>query len=369
MAITIDQFLRDLTERRLLSGEEASAFRRKFVPSANDALAATGNNVAANGSSSKTMTKTAPTSSPLILCNCLLKERIQDDQNHLIFLAQHLQNNASVSLHVLRPQEAKANTPISSTAPGKTVEPFPNSPPQGILDVGRHGELVCVCCQTIEAESLHEIVQQYEQLPLELATESLLQTVKTLEQLQNRGLQLNTISADQLLLDEDGHIHLTGRNPATFLTTPRSDSDELPIPTPRLLEALGTLYLFLQTGDSDAPSSMGDEAEAGNKSTQLVSGRLMGSRGLPRYESWEELIRDLESLLKGQELSLPASQSREPLPQSLSPEPKPATPTPASAPAHDSASPSKWGILVGLALVGLALVVGLVIAAVTKLLN
>lgn len=356
MAITIDQFLRDLTERRILSGEEASAVRQELAPTDDrSASAATNRREAKNGSASHTATQTVsvPDSSPLVLCNCLVKERIQDFDNHLIFRAQHLQKDATVSLHILVPRGSMAIDPNPDSVDGASDEKVAQSSASvAILDVGRHGDMMCVCCQPIEAESLLEVVQQYEKLPWELATESLLETVKTLARLQSQGLQLESISPEQLLLDEEGQVHLTGQNLATTLRHATSPMEGSPPPTIPLFESLGALYLFLQTGQSAAPSGKWSEDEAGSKSAALIYQRLTRTNGMACYESWTGLIHDLESLLAGQELLSPALQTVEPTPTPI-PEPAGiAAQTAEKLPTDSETSSSRQGLVIGLVLLG-----------------
>ncbi len=180
---------------------------------------------------------------------------------------------------------------------------------KGITDVGRHGEMVCVCSQSLEAETLEQLVRQNGTLPLELATETLLQTAKTLQKLQEQGLSLHKVSPEWLLLDEDGQVHLMG-NSATesLLSAICHCSDQAP-PIPGLYESLGQLYAFLQTGQTDLPFA---EDTAFAQSAKQVQARLLEPDDAARYRDWNELIRDLECLLAGQPISPPAGRTEVP---------------------------------------------------------
>lgn len=304
MAITIDEFLRDLTERQLLSSEEAHAVRRRIEPGTIPAEPST----------------TLANSARLVLCDSVIQTKLQADENFLIFDALRIRDESPVTIHVLVPgqgRESQAPARLNGSA-SQTKEP--SSRPQGIADVGRHGEMICVCCEALEGETLEQVVSQNGSLPLELATETLLQTAKTLKRLEERGLSIGEISPDVLLLDNDGRIHLMGQHLARVSRSgPCQCGGENS--AKRLHPSLGKLYAYLQTArpwNADSPSEMALPADGPSgqallyRSARVVFSRLMEQGAGPHYPGWDDLIRDLECLLSGREISIPVeSKSRD----------------------------------------------------------
>ncbi len=306
MAITIDQFLRELTERRFLSGEEEPAFRLQLTNNARERTSKDSDTIPQQNGS-----RTAMEISPLILCKSQVLEKLQEDASGLVFAANRLADDAEVAIHVLSPQGTQFEDPTAETV----HEDSPQAPlplPRGIVDVGRHGEMLCVCSQSLEAETLEEVIIGHGPLPVELASDTLLQTVRLLDRMQQQGLVLETISPDQLLLDEAGCVHLTGHQPAQFLSSSHCGCEETSSSPDRLFNSLGVLYEFLQTGQTAADDSFrepltGNEQESFSRSAELVGHRLLEREAAPKYPTWGKLIEDLETLLKGEEVSLPQS--------------------------------------------------------------
>lgn len=301
MAITIDQFLRDLSESQGLSDEELSAFRRELAALAPESAA--DRSGPKNGSPSGSLTKTE--AAPLVLCDCLVREKVEGGADHWVFAGLRLEDDAPVTIHLLVPEEEagpKSARPSRNGAPQKAG--IVARGPVRITRVGRCGEMVCLCCESIQAESLSDLVDQHGYLPLELATETLLEVVRTLKEIQNLGLELQSVSADQLLLDDDGRIHVSGHEPASLQLT-SAWTNEAALPSTRLLASLGELYEFLQTGGKADSIADQDSAPAVFASSRIVSSRLAMKNGSLAYKRWEELLRDLEALRDGGEVSGP----------------------------------------------------------------
>ncbi len=315
MAITIDQFLQDLTERQLLSLEEAHAVRRRMTsPLAECAATRTGTERREPGTIPAEVSTSVAHPARLILCGSVIKDKLQADENSLVFNALRLSDESPVTIHVLVPGQ-KPESPVPSARQNGSAfagkEPASRS--LGIVDVGRHGEVVCVCCKPLDGETLEQLVSQNGTLPLELATETLLQTARTLKRLQDQGLCIGEISPDVLLLDEDGRVHLMGQHLARIerstLCHCSGDSS-----ANRLHQSLGQLYAYLQTArvwNADSSSEMNLPSEGTSapmllhRSAKRVFSRLMGREVESHYPGWEELLLDLESMLRGQELSMP----------------------------------------------------------------
>lgn len=307
MAITIDQFLHDLTERRALSGEELSAVRRELTAHAREPASDLAPNRGETSSESSGQASTATATAPLVLCDCFITERIHDEADHLIFQARRIEDDSPVTLHVFMPGGGDEFEPF---APSRTPESQP-AIFMGIVNVERQGEMICVCCETIESDTLEDIVREYDRLPLDLATETLLQTVYALKRWQERGLKLAAVSPEQLLLDDDGRIHLAGESPSGRIAEPWRLIDEPIPPSVDLLQSLGRLYDYLQWGKAgrSAEDSNGEAEGVSVSAATVVRERLLGKAGAGRYDGWDDLIRDLETLLEGGE----ASPSRESL--------------------------------------------------------
>jgi hypothetical protein len=346
MAITIDQFLRDLTERELLSPEEAQTVRGQLSANVPESAA-----LRAGSDQADAVTVMTPAS--LVLCDCLVRDKLRDDGHQLIFNAQSLSDDSAVTIHLLIPENGAEKSRLNG-APANAGE---TSRPRAVTGVARHGEMVFICCKSLEAETLEQLVLQNGALPLELATETLLQTARTLNRLQEQGLFLQEVSPELLLLDEDGHVHLTGGSPHPFL---KSDTRRSRAESPyRLHESLGQLYLFLLSGRAATKSaspdlawflhSAGDEEAADghrSQSAQRVYARLMDRDAGFGYNNFGELIQDLASLQAGQE-SPAAASSAEAVPAS-----KPAS-------SAESSRPTARWVVAALVLVGAIVVMAL----------
>lgn len=354
MAITIDQFLHDLTERRALSGEELSAVRRELTAQARDPASDVAPDRGETSSESPGQSSTATATAPLVLCDCFINEKIHDEAEHLIFRARRIEDDSPVTLHVFMPGGGDAFEPFTAS---RTPESQPANF-MGIVKLERQGEMICVCCETIESDTLEDIVREYERLPLDLATETLLQTVYALKHWHERGLKLAAVSPEQLLLDDDGRIHLAGESSSGRIAEPWRLIDEPIPPSVDLLQSLGRLYDYLQWGK--AGCSAGDsDGEAGGVSVSVatvVRDRLLGKADAGRYDGWDHLIRELETLLEGENAS--------PTEDSLSshdadeietpPKPEPAGQT--IAPPSET-SPRRWLVLAFALLAGVILAV------------
>jgi hypothetical protein len=344
MAITIDQFLRDLTERELLSAEEAHAVRRELTANAPKRAGA---DQSERGSTSPGSSTGLADVGSLILCDCLIQDKLQDEEQQLIFHAQRLKDDSAVTIQVLLPGIGEGSTAGPARLNGSAAKAGSASAlSKGITDVGRHGEMVFVCCEDLEAETLEQVVLQNGTLPLELATETLLQTARTLKRLQEQGLSLHEVTPELLLLDEDGKVHLTGNHHAEPLRSTICQCAEHDPPIPRLFESLGKLFAFLQTGEMDAISSL-------SPSVKRVYLRLLSREGSQGYNRWDELIQDLESLLDGRDLSAP---------DELAPAERtePISSAAATTPAATSNHALRWGI-------ALALFAAVIVAIITAL--
>jgi hypothetical protein len=172
--------------------------------------------------------------------------------------------------------------------------------------------MLCLCCESIEAETLEELVLQHDGLPLELATETLLGIVQTLKEIQSRGLELMSVSADQLLLDEDGRVHLSGRDPAGIDFASGRQANQQALPSTRLLASLGELFEFLQTGGKSVSAEEQASSARLELSARVVSDRLLMRDATLGYKRWEELLRDLEALQEGRELAEASKSERRP---------------------------------------------------------
>lgn len=319
MAITIDQFLHDLTERQLLSQEEAHAVRRRMaLPLSGCASSYGGAERMEPGPIPAEPATTLANPARLVLCDAVIQNKLQADGNHLVFSALRIRDKSPVTIHVLVPGqnvESSLGSPKLNGAASVSKEHPPR--PQGIADVGRHGEMICVCCESLDGETLEQVVSQNGTLPLELATETLLQTARTLKRLEERGLSIREISPDVLLLDEDGRIHVMGQQLARLFKTDHCHCGT-EASAKGLHHSLGKLYAYLQTAhvwttesssEKTWPSDAAKAAPVLNRSAKLVFHRLLGQETVSHYPGWEELIRDLETMLRGQELSQPAAAS------------------------------------------------------------
>jgi len=172
--------------------------------------------------------------------------------------------------------------------------------------VERQGEMICVCCETIESDTLEDIVREHERLPLDLATETLLQTVYALKRWQDRGLEIPAVSPEQLLLDDDGRIHPAGQFSSSRFAEPWRLIDEPIPPSVDLLQSLGRLYDYLQgrKAGGSAEASNGEAEGVSVSAAMAVRDRLFGKAGAGRYDGWDDLIRDLETLLEGGEATV-----------------------------------------------------------------
>ena len=313
MAITIDQFLRDLTEKQVLSGEELSAFRRELAVAA--PKSASRSSPTKNGGPVGALTKEAAATdaAALVLCDCLITEKLRAESNHWVFAATRLKDDAPVTIHVLRPE---GTTEAGRTQAGRngTAAKTDAGPAAAmrIASVGRYGEMLCLCSESIEAETLEELVLQHDGLPLELATETLLGIVQTLKEIQSRGLELTSVSADRLLLDEDGRVHLSGRDPAGIDFASGRPANQPAIPSTRLLASLGDLFEFLQTGGKAESAEEPDSFASLRASARVVADRLLMREATLGYKRWDELLRDLETLQNGRELEEASKAERRP---------------------------------------------------------
>lgn len=324
MAITIDQFLHDLTERQLLSEEEAHAVRRRMAsPLAECAAQLAGPERMEPASLPAEPSTTLANPARLVLCDSVIQNKLQADESHLIFNAQRIRDKSPVTIHVLVPGQAMESSLPSPRLNGSATPPKDQPMrPQGIADVGRHGEMICICCESLEGETLEQVVSQNGPLPLELATETLLQTARTLKRLEERGLWIGEISPDVLLLDEEGRIHLMGQHLARIPKTGQCQCGT-ESSVKRLHQSLGKLYAYLhsaQVGNADASVEMNvspEGAKASNalhRSAKLVFARLWGQNAIALYPGWDDLVRDLEAMLRGQELSQPEAQAKDSMP-------------------------------------------------------
>ena len=343
MAITIDQFLRDLTERELLSTEDAQTVRRQLSANVPEPALKAGAESAPAGSSAS-----------LVLCDCLVQGKLRDDEHQLIYGAQRLRDDSAVTIHLLMPS---GGTPRLNGSPASAVEL--SSRPRGITDVARHGAMVFVCCESLEAETLEQVILQNGALPLELATETLLQTARTLHRLSEQGFSLPEISADLLLLDEDGQVHVTGNHPAESLRSAVQHWTEPQPPAKRMYESLGKLYAFLLSGrggksESPAVIEFDDSLKAGENDpdpglaqfARRVYARLIRRDDASPYRGWSELIEDLQRLLRDQ--ALPIASSAPPA------EISPAGKAPARAVNAETSRGMKGWIITALAIAGAA---------------
>lgn len=360
MAITIDEFLHDLTERQLLSVEEAHAVRRRMTNPLPDS---TGQRVGSQRREPGTIPAEPSTTlahpARLVLCESVIQNTLQADESHLIFSALRIRDQSPVTIHVLVPGQGievpLAAPRLNGSAPQSKDPP---AHPHGITDVGRHGEMLCVCCEPLNGETLEQVVSQNGSLPLELATETLVQTARTLKQLEERGLCIGEVSPDVLLLDEEGRIHLTGLHLARLPKPGHCQCSGEPS-TNRLHLSLGRLYAYLQTARAwslDSTFELALPADGPptplHRSAKLVLSRLMGREAAPHYPGWDELIGDLECLLNGREISLPM----EPKPRDVAAPVNEPTKEPVAASAPKNNSIAVW-VTVGLVMV-VAVVVG-----------
>ncbi len=334
MAITVDQFLRDLTERRLLSGEDARAFRRQLTENAQSQSSEESALVEESHFATQTTAEASPL--PLILCDCLIHEKLHEENDRLIFAARRLEDNSPVWMHILGPASLPNSNHQQNSAEVRATNGLAfRSGPAGIVEVGRHGEMICVCCESLEAETLADVVSQNGPLPWELAGECLLETAGSLKRFSDAGFIPERISADELFLDEEGKIHLSGREPGWIAGSFPCRCDDQPLALERIFQSLGELYHFLQTGrawDSAAGSgeSSSEAMAAMSQSAKLIKDRLLKTAGSPGYESWDALIADLKKLVSGEAIDWPAASiPREAALPSSRPTPAPPQPAPA----------------------------------------
>ncbi len=351
MAITVDQFLRDLTERRLLSGEDARTFRRQLAENAQGQSREESGLAGESRSATQTAAEASPL--PLILCDCLIHEKLHEEKDRLIFAARRLQDDSPVWMHILGPARLPNSHPTQIAAEIRPTNGLAvRGGPSGIVQVGRHGEMICVCCESLEADTLADVVSQNGPLPLELAGECLLETVQSLKRFSDAGLTPERISADELYLDENGNIHLSGRDPSWIVTADPCGCEDEPPALERTCESLGKLYHFLQTGrtwdsaagseDASAPADDPSSPEATGtmpQSANVIKDRMLRTAGVPGYETWDALIGDLKKLVSGEAVAPPAaSRPREP-----------ALPSNRPAPALSKPSAAKTGRWIALA--------------------
>jgi hypothetical protein len=362
MTITIDEFLHDLTERQLLSEEEVHAVKRRTTTPLSDCAGQrSGSQRIEPGTIPPEHSTALANSGRLVLCDSVIQTKLQADENHLIFGALRIRDESPVTIHVLVPgqeMESPATARLNGSAPQSKEPP---ARPHGISDVGRHGEMICVCCEPVEGETLEQVVSQNGSLPLELATETLLQTAKTLKRLEEWGLSLGEISPDVLLLDNDGRIHLMGQHlervPSSSLCQCGGDAS-----AKRLHHSLGKLYAFLQTArtwNANPPLELALPANGPSaqaliyRSARRVFSRLMERDAGSQYPGWDELIRDLEGLLSGREIPLPIESAGRDVPAPR----KDSAPMPhresVSASSRKTTSSALW-VTAGLVLLGAA---------------
>jgi len=283
----------------------------------------------------------------LVLCDCLIHEKIHDDADQWIFTARQLDDDAQAMIHVMMPK-GKAAAASSPSRNGSLSSNASDENALAIVKVRRRGDVISMCCRSLEADTLAELVRQHDGLPLSLATESLLGTVRALEQIAAEGLEPVAISAEQLLLDDDGIVHLSGNDlvalfeRSIYLATARVG------PTDSILRSLGKLFDQLQTGSGTEGEVDADGVHL--PSARFVRNRLLGNAEMPAYRHWEDVIHDLELLKDGQEITdWPESQA------ALTPADRQAIPSRPDG--SDSTATNRWlAWAVALAALGIAAV-------------
>ncbi len=220
MAVTLDQFVQNLTDSGLMSADEVAAFRQRLPDAAAD-----GESLAKLLVRQQRLTKYQATAvyqgktKHLRFGDYIVTDKIGAGGMGLVLKAEHRRMKRTVAVKVLPAQRLKDGDAVERFY--REVEAAARLIHTNIVvafEAGEHEGLHYLVMEYVDGQDLASVLQQNGPLPVEQAVKCIRQAAQGLEYAHNKGIVHRDIKPGNLLLSRDGTVKILDMGLARFHT-------------------------------------------------------------------------------------------------------------------------------------------------------